>query len=451
MERKLYDLTVGQNLLTFGLKFMPHAKIMNINMEFQFDSEVDQHILMEAINLAALRNPNNRIRLTVKDKVTYQYFSNDSQDKIDYMEFSTEEDYERYVKKACETKFPNKSMDVQLYRLSVLKKPNGKLAILGVFSHFIYDAYSGVMLFKEIVDLYKALMNNMPLPAETISPIAAYEEEKAYLNSERFESDKKYFEEAFKTEPRYTVLSGKKCKAFRKNKRTGLASYVASPSCRADAIVIPFEREFTDKVNKYALNNRISTQNVYMLALRTYLSIVCESDDVMFDCSANRRTTLVRRRAGGTLGDSVKFRTVYKNDISFKEALHIVSKVILEGYKHVDFGVQNVESIISKNFNASPLNNYNSVIFTYQAPSKLDSEIEYTIRHLSNGREWTGCYIMIMPCNSNNDYVADYSYLKSMCSEKDVRDFHEFMVRFIEEGLNDDSVSIDEIIKKVGK
>lgn len=97
------------------------------------------------------------------------------------------------------------------------------------------------------------------------------------------------------------------------------------------------------------------------------------------------------------------------------------------------------------------IDEYGATLFTYQAPIVLDGEIKYSFRHIGNGREWSGCYVMIMPCNSDNDYVADYSWIKKVIDESDVRSFHEFMVKFINEGIDNDSQSLNDIIKKAGK
>ena len=451
MERKLYDLTVGQNVIAWSIGKIRNKEVMNICVEFQFDSEMDKHLLMQAVNMAALRNPNNQVRFTVKDKKVYQYFSEEAQEKIEYLEFENEDEYNKGIKKLCETPFPNNAIETQLYRLVVFKKPNGKLAILGVFAHLIYDTYSSVMMFKEIIDIYKALLKGNPLPPEAFSPMPAYEEEKKYFGSSRYQRDIKFYEEMYSTEPQYTCIAGKNAKTVKKNRKCGIVAALVNPSMSADSLVFPLDREFVNNINQYSLDHKVTSQNLYILALRTYLSVVCETDDVLFECAVNRRTTLNKRKAGGTFADSATLRTIFTNDISFNEALNITNDTISEVYKHVNLGIQTSSGILKAKYNTAPIEAYGGALFTYQAPLKLDDEIEYTIRRVPNGREWTILYISILPCNSSNDYVADYSWIKKAVSETNVRDFHEFMIKFIEEGIKDDSQSLKDIIRKAGK
>jgi len=237
MEKKLYDLTQGQQLILLGLKYTKYKEIANIAVELEVDNDIDLHLLMQAAYLAIHRNPNNCIRITEKDKKKYQYFSNEAQDKIDYFEFDSEKDYEAYIQKFASTQFPNKGLDTQLYNLDIIKKPNNKIAICGCFNHMIYDTYSAVSLFREILLLYKAVKNNEPLPKESISPMAAYEEEKKYLQSNRFLKDKEFFDSEFSSEPHYTILSGTKSKAYKKKANYGLRPMFVDMKSRANTYV----------------------------------------------------------------------------------------------------------------------------------------------------------------------------------------------------------------------
>jgi len=451
MKKQLYELTQGQNLIVYAMRFIKYSEISNIGIEFQIDDEIDQHILVQAAALAVYRNPNNKVRFTVKDKITYQYFSDEGQDKIDYKEFENEEEYENYINALVRTPFPNKQLETQLYRLSIIKKPNGKFAICGCFNHFIYDTYSGIMTFKEILEIYKALKNGESIPKETLSPLEAYEDQKTYLASKKYLSDKEFYEKEFETEPRYTILSGAKSRTYLKKKKYGLVAALAGTKYAANTKVIPIERELVTAIDEYSAKNRITPQVVYILALRTYLGYVCNSDDVEITCTVNRRTTAVYRKAGGSMADGIQFRTIMKNDMSFKEGADYIFKTLLEYYKHSNFPATAVSAMKVEKFKNPQYGEYESVVFTYQNTMKLDDNFNYSVKRIPNGREWVPLYFAVIPSNSNGDYVADYSYMPKLIKGEVIQDFHQFMIQFISEGIKEDNISINELLKKVGK
>lgn len=450
-NQELYELTQDQGSVVFGLRYIKHKEVANIALEFQIDSEIDLHILMQAINLTALRNPNNRTRIVKNGDAYYQHYSNEAQEKIEYIEFDNEKDYEKYIGKFARESFGKDGMSGQLYKASVIKKPNGKIAMCGSFSHLIYDTYSSVMFFKETIDIYQALIDNEPLPKEAYSTFAAYEAQKKYLTSKKHEKDIAYYEKEFETEPQYTILSGRKSKAFPKKGRAGAREAVIDPSYEANYLVLPIKNEFRDAINDYASKNSITPQVLYMLACRTYLAHICETDDVIFDSTINKRSTIIEQKAGGTMANSILFRTVFDNDITFKEANDIVYSRLLEYYKHSYLSIEEVSNMLANKTKISIMEKYDCTILTYQAPIKLTNNIEYSVKRLQNGREWTSCYINIIPCNSKNEYVADYSYMPKLISEQTIRDYHNFMINFIEEGMKNDDMKISDIITRIGK
>lgn len=451
MEKELYELVQEQQSVLFGMKFTKHKELMNIALEFQIDCEVDLHYLIQAINLATLRNPNNRIRIIKKNDKFYQYFSDDAQEKIDYLEFSNNKEYENYIKKFAQTPFKNNGIDTQLYRVNIIKKPNGKYALCGCFSHLIYDAYSSAMYYKETLEIYNALIKNEPLPKEGVSPILAYKAQEKYISSKKYEIDEKYYKQTFNTEPQYTVLSGTSAKTFLSKKKTGLQEALIDRKFKADSLLIPIDNEFRDKVFNYAREKKISAQSLYTFACRTYLSCVCNTDDVMIDVTINKRSTLIEQKAGGTLATVIYLRTILDNNSSFFNGLNIVNNTTLDIYKHSYYPPQEISKLQIERYKLKKSEKYSSLIFTYQPPTKLSDEINYSLKRLPNGREWTTCYIDIMPCNSDNEYVADYSYMPKIISKKTIIDYHNFMIAFINEGIKDDTQSISDIIKKVGK
>lgn len=448
MEKTLYPLTMSQNLMFYEMDLMPYKQIVNICVEFEFKCDIDKSLMMQAINLSLMRNPNNYVRIVKQGKQLMQYFTEDSLDKIEYLEFETEEAYQKSLKKFNCTPFENKHIESQLFRVRLFKKPNGTLTLGGCFSHVIYDAYSIMMAFKDICDCYKALLHNLPIPEAKISPIKAYEDDYKYYGSERQKADDDYIRNVlFATEPQFTTINGKDYKSNIKGKRYG--KFEMGLKMSAGMLNIPISKEFNDKIVEFATSHKVTAEAVYMLAARTFLANVCEVDDVLIDSVIGRRTTLAQKKAGGSMADGTFVRTVFGTNLSFIDSLNETYKSILENYKHANYGAQAACGIYHSKFNCPQKECYHTFLLTYQMETFVDDEIKYKFTRLDNGKEISNVYLSVMPCDSENNYVANYAYQADFVKEEKIREFHNFIMAFIEEGMKDENASCDELIKRV--
>jgi len=181
------------------------------------------------------------------------------------------------------------------------------------------------------------------------------------------------------------------------------------------------------------------------------LGLVSETNDVTIDATINRRTTSAQRYAGGNLSDAILLRTILNNDVSFKDGMNYINNTVLEYYKHSNYGAEKVETEFISRFNTPRISHYASTLFTYQSAFSLDDENKCTIKRLPTGKEWNPLYMSIIPKNTDGDYIADYSYMPKLISENDIKDYHNFMINFIFEGIKDENASIQDIIKRAGK
>lgn len=446
MNKKIYPLTQTQNTIMYSLKYVPQ-QYANIAFEFVFSNDIDKDTMLQAMTLSMMRNPSNYTRLIKTGKEIKQYFTNDSLDKVDYLVFSDDETYDKSLNEYAQKPFANKSLETQLYRIRLVKKPNGEFAIHGCFSHIIYDAYSIMVAFKDICEIYKALLYEKPIPKITYSLLEAFEMDYAYNNSTRYKTDEEFFDKnVFSTEPQFTCINGKDDKHFISNQRKG--KMAISLSMKGGMLDLPIDKGLVDKVNAYSLNNKISTQALYILACRSYLAKVCEVDDVSISSVVDRRPTLIHKKSGGTMADATYVRTIFSGDVSFREALNIVNSAELLSYKHSSYsGIRSIE-MTHKKFKCSQIETYSTFYFTYNPYIYVDDIIKYKVRHISSGKETLNVYLSIMPCDSDMNYVGNYSYQSKFVSKEKIKEFHDFMIKFIQVGVGNDELSINKIVER---
>lgn len=452
-EIKRYPLTMPQILIHYQAKFVPKATF--IGSVIDIIDEVDEKKLLQAMYLAIVRTPSASVRICLVDKKPMQYFSDASPEGIEIVDFSDKTDAEcnEIFHKWSRKSFPNKGYDTQLYNLKLVRRANGKLSIFLRVSHYIFDAYSLMALTRYISDVYTAIVNETPLPKEPYSPLAAYEADYKYMQSEKRENDRKWWlEKQFATEPQFTTLRGIGAPEFKKGgPRMGLNT--PNPmhfKTLHENLRIPAEK--VEKFQNAALEWKISPQSLYLLAIRTYLSTVCKTDDVTVLNTVARRATLTQKRAGGTMVNGVPFRTVLGNEVSFREACDAMYRAQLDLYRYANISTGELLGVMRKRFNVPSGAGYHSVSFTFQPYFSADTEgFRYNFTRLNNGVSAMPLYLTIMPFDGTGDLWANYEYLVHYLSPEIIGKFHKFMLEFLDRGINEPETTIktltDELIK----
>lgn len=450
-EITYYPLNQSQKLMFFQMTKCPCKQIVNICTEVEFQEDIDQKVLMQALYLGIMRVPSASTRLHMTDKTTtMQYFSDAAPEKIEYLDYTgkTTEQLENDYKVWNGTPFPNKQMDTQLYVLKLIKKPNGKYAVYGCYSHTIFDAYSIMTTMKEILGVYKALINHTAMPADLPSPLPAYEVDYKYQNSEKHEEDRKFFDEyIYDTEPQYTHINGKDSKEF--PQKTKYGKYYFTLKMPGDSIDLPIPRELNARITEYALANKISPQSVYLLAVRTFLSGVCDVEDVYMMNTVARRATIAQKRAGGTMINSVPLRFRFPNSITFADACKQVYETQCTVYRHANFDTNEALDFSNKKFNVPTLKTYHFMALTYQPFFVLDDSVPVVFRRMPNGCETQGLYMSIMPNSADGDMICNYAYQVGFTKPESIRKLHEFLLKFTDAAIKNPDKTLSEFISEL--
>ncbi len=453
-EPTYYPLTQSQLMMFFQMKFCLKKNCTNICTEIVIqDDEIDQHLLMQALYLALMRAPASSVRLhTQPDKTVVQYFSDAAPEKIEYLDFTgkSKEQYDKALTTWNQTPFPNKLMDTQLYNVKLLRNPEGKLVVYGCYNHTIYDAYSVMMTFRDVSEIYYALRDHTALPAELPSPVPAYEVDYKYRESDKCKEDYQYFDEVVcATEPQFTTTNGRNSKEFKqKDPKARYGTYAYNPFFPGDGITLDVPTELNNAITAYALAAKMSPQSAYLLALRSYLAKVCEVDDVLLMNSVARRATLAQKRAGGTMVNSVPIRTVFGADKTFEEGCRILYTTQCDVYRHANHGCGDTLNLIDKKFNCPKGKTYQSIGTSYQPYFSGSGTIPATFRRMPNGCETQLIYMTISPRDTFGNMGIDYSYMKNVVSESNIRTVHAFMMRFLEIGIANPQKPIAEIVEE---
>lgn len=295
--------------------------------------------------------------------------------------------------------------------------------------------------------VYTALTCGEELPPPAMEPWRLLEEELAYLDSPRGKRDAAWWSEEFKIEPCFTSVNGLGSPEFVEGKRYGLEQSFEQLGNAILSIRIP--AAFVEKVNAASAQQHVAPQVCYMLALRSFLGRVSNTEDVTVLCPLALRSTKVQRQSGMSIARATVVRSVISESLGFSQALRELADRENEVYRHARFNYEMAKRDFFSRF-VTPMGcSYESVWMTYQPFFDMGkSVLKFRARLLPNGFVPIPLYLLIEPQDTSGDLYADYSYALGYTKPESLYRFHAFMLKFLEAGIEAPETSLEELIDR---
>lgn len=450
-EKKLYPLTAGQEVINFNLKFSVKQAVVNICAMMHFENEIDLQMMIEAAKLGLKRNIAASTRITLlKDKSTKQYFYDGPVEGLEIIDYSkkSQKAFDKLIKKMSSTPFPNKSRDVQLYNIKLIKKPDGMCGLYLCVSHLVFDAYSLMYMASDILAIYRAMRDGTEMPKDKYRTLEAYEYDHKLSESEQKQKDLKFWgEEIFATEPQFTSLNGLDAKEWKKDKRYGEAVHIFTP--KATHINKTLKKETVDKINAFALERKLSPKCVYLLALRSILAKKSGFvDDVVILDNLVKRATIIQKNAGGTAAQGIFVRMKMSNDLTFEAACNEIQQLQYKMFAHsIPTSMEIINTYESK-YKKPPTCGYAFMSFTYQPYSVAYDEtlpVHFTIH--SNGYNTMPVYLTVMALDNSGDLNFNYDINLSFVKPERIEEVHSYILKFIDKAISEPQTTLRELME----
>lgn len=431
-ERKYYPLTREQQGLVTLEAFLPPCQMLHLPARLDFESEVDESMLLEAIRLTGMRLPYCRIRIHEDEEGNaFQYISELEPDQVEVLDLQnrSQEEVEELIRSWRPELFPNGNRDVQLYRFKLLRLAEGKYTLYFVAHHFIMDAYAVMFTIRYLDRVYSALRNKTELPPEGIEPWKLIEDENAYYNSRHHDADGAWWRDVYATEPVFTSINGKGSPEFVEGKAYGR---MQNPEqFGADVFYRRIPAELVKTVEKAAKEAHISPQNYYYLSLRSYLGRVSGTEDVIVGTPIALRSTLARKQSGLSVAIMSPVRSIVPESKKASEALQELAVLQQDVYRHARYvGSEN----IAGELHDTPMGmGYLTTWLTYQPFFDMEnSDLKFVARTLSSGLVPVPLYVLVQPHDASGDLWASYVHAVGYTKPESCERYHAFMLKFLE-------------------
>ena len=125
-ELTYYPLSSIQNGLAFLFRFYPDLHILNLALRMDFESEINEETMAQAVREVGKRVTYLRVRLHMQDEETMvQYLSDEEPAPCEVVDLSdrTEEEIGKIMFDWTYNAFPNSILDTQLYFFKIVRLP----------------------------------------------------------------------------------------------------------------------------------------------------------------------------------------------------------------------------------------------------------------------------------------------------------------------------------------
>lgn len=432
MESNVYNLTNPQKSIWFTEQFYKGTPIENITGCVIVLEKLNLKALQKAINLFVKSNDSFRLKFTVKDDKPLQYLSSFSEFEIENVMVNTDEDIKDIENEMSNTPF--EVLDNLLFSFKTFTFPDGHGGFVITAHHLISDAWTAGLVVNEIMDYYEKIINSQIIDNQNPSYLDYITSEQEYLNSEKFNKDKEFWNEIFKTVPEVATIPS-----------INVENSNSSLSCKAKRKQFVIPKETMNLINEFCKQNKASAFNFFMAVLAIYLSRVSSLDDFTIGTPILNRGNFKEKQTTGMYISTIPFRISINHKIPFAEFLSNISADFSKIFRHQKYPYQYLLEDLRKKDSSIP-NLYN-ILLSYQnvRSNKQISDINYESSWVGNNFISDDIDIHLYDMNDTGDINIAYDYLISKYSIDDICSIHARFLYIINQVLENNDITLNEI------
>ena len=293
------------------------TSLYNIGGASIFRGNIKKSDLIDCIRNFVNKNNNIRIRLRKVGNEIMQYVYDYQEYSPNFMDFSKSEspydEFEAWLKNESATAFS--LLDAPLFTFNVICLGPDEWGYTAKIHHIISDGWSMKLLSEVILKLIQDKQLGEELKLSYLDYKEYVDKEKEYLNSSRFQRDKKFWAE------KLSDLSGVEMYASKNDTRAERKTYVIN---RAEAI----------KISDFIKSNTITNMSFYTSVLFTCLSKIKQMEDCIIGTPILNRSGIKEKSTFGMFASTVPVRMNVQGDMTFRQLMAGVNKELHHCMKH---------------------------------------------------------------------------------------------------------------------
>lgn len=313
-----FHLTTPQQNIWNLQKYYEDTAIANLCGAMLFQERKDLKILQKAIRQFIQSQSGIRLRFR-EEKEAGQYVSEEIVEMIPALTFESEEELDCYAEAFARE--PIGLTDQAMYRFVVFHLENeNRSGLLVVLSHLISDAWTFGLMAEQIDAAYRSLAGEAGISLVEGDYRDFIQSEEQYLISERYEKDKKYWEEKYDARPE--TMPVRLCQAP-----------VNTVEARRVTRTIPADLE--QNIATYCKNRPVTQAVLFETALILYLSrINPENQTVTVGVPVLNRSSVKEKAIAGMFVSTMPLTVSVSENMEVMELAGQITRGHMNLFRH---------------------------------------------------------------------------------------------------------------------
>lgn len=420
---KLFRLTIPQRDILLTEQYYKNTSINNVVGLISFKERIDINILKETLKIIVKQNDALRTRIKHVNGDYYQYFGDFNDEYIEEKIIDKTINKQEFIKEISKNHI--KFLNNNLMKFYLLVNSDGTADVLSVSHHIVADAWTVSMYAKEIIRIYQLLKNREEVTNINYSYNEYIQIEDEYLKSEKFEEDKKYWEEQYKDEITTQFFSNSN-----------------NPSGKRKQFIIT--KDVVESINIFCKENSISAQCLYMAAFSLYLSKISNSKNISIGMPILNRKNFKLKNTMGMFIETLPLCINLDSELSCIEYLKYISDKQFSFMKHCRYPYENLQRDVKEKLDSNQ--KIYSVAFSYQN-AKIDNSatMNCNTSWSFNGYCADDLQIHISDMQNTGTFVVNYDYKVNSLSEEEVINIHNRLLYIINQIIKNEKQKIKDI------
>lgn len=436
LEQNLLELTNPQKSIWSQEQFYKNTSLNNIGGTLIIKEKINFELLEKAINKFTQLNDSFNIRLSFdKDGLIKQFFSNYTFQKINLINVNSYDDLLVKEKELIEDSFS--LLNTPLYKFIMFKFPDETGGIILITHHIIIDGFACNFAANKIAYIYSCLLNKQ----EILTSFYSYKDyilsEKEYINSLKFQKDKKYWDKLFEDIPETVSLST----STNTNITIG-----TSENINSSREVFTLNKDLLEKINNICNLYKISKYNFFMAIYSLYIGKVNDINDFVIGTPILNRINFKEKNTTGMFINTIPFRCTFNSNMTFNEYLNNIYIQSLNMLRHQKYSYEFIlDELRNKQSNIPSLYN---ILLSYQIGKSNPSEtnFNYTVRwtHSSTNSDELDIHLFEYD-DTNNLLNIAYDYQNKKFTKDDIVNIHLRIINIINQILENPKIKLSNI------
>ena len=425
------ELTSPQKSIWVTEQYYKGSSVNNICGFALIEEHIDFEKLEQAIQIVCQKHDNFWLKLKIEEGQVKQVLSQRKKVEIDTIVFDSLKELKETANNIARTPFNIEKSE--LFKFYIFKLKNGKGGFMPSIHHLISDAWTIALISNEVIKTYSDLKKAQEIETKAIYSYIDYiKSEQEYLNSEKYQKDKTYWEERFTNIPEVATIPGSK-------------ENVDEGDPTGNRKKFELEESKVEKIKQYCKENKISLYNFFMAIYAIYIGEISNLDEFVIGTPILNRTNFKEKNAMGMFINMAPFKINMSQDIDFKTFVKNISSDSMSMLKHQKYSYKHLlENLRSKNKNIPNLYN---IFLSYQITNAHQSgeDMDYTIEWVYNGCCAENIDIQIFDINDTGTLNISYDYKTNIYEESDIENLHQRILNLINQIIEKEDIEIKDI------